>query len=114
RYQPMIANSTQLEPRQDVWRSNQVYILAGICLALGLGIGYLLRGSQSHPQAVAAAPSTPASKSQGTMSQMPSLDDMKHMADKKAEPLLAQLKTDPNNAGLLVQVGKTYEAAHQF
>jgi len=36
------------------------------------------------------------------------------MADKKAEPLLAQLKNDPNNADLLKQVAKIYLATHQF
>jgi len=45
---------------------------------------------------------------------MPSLDDMKHMADKKAEPLLEKLKADPNNHDLLEQVGKIYQATHQF
>ncbi len=45
---------------------------------------------------------------------MPSLDDMKHMADKKAEPLLAKLKTDPNNSQLLNQIGMLYKATHQF
>ena len=45
---------------------------------------------------------------------MPSLDDMKHMADKKAEPLLAQLKKDPNNSQLLNQIGTLYKATHQF
>ena len=44
----------------------------------------------------------------------PTLEDMKHMADKKAEPLLAQLKSDPNNAKLLNQVGIVYRSAHQF
>jgi cytochrome c-type biogenesis protein CcmH/NrfG len=39
---------------------------------------------------------------------------MKQMADTKAGPLLTQLKSDPNNAGLLIQVGKIYESTHQF
>ena len=42
------------------------------------------------------------------------MEDMKHMAQKKAEPLLAKLKTDPNNAQLLNQVGIVYRSAHQF
>ena len=45
---------------------------------------------------------------------MPSLDQMKHMADKQAEPLLAQLKTTPDNAALLIQIGDVYKSAHQF
>jgi len=43
---------------------------------------------------------------------MPSLDDMKRMADKKAEPLLATLKADPKNAALLNKTGLTYKAGH--
>ena len=45
---------------------------------------------------------------------MPSLEDMKRMADKQAEPLLAKLKTDPNNAELLNQIGNLYRMTHQF
>jgi cytochrome c-type biogenesis protein CcmH/NrfG len=39
---------------------------------------------------------------------------MKQMADKQAEPLLAKLKTDPNNSELLNQIGTLYKATHQF
>jgi cytochrome c-type biogenesis protein CcmH/NrfG len=45
---------------------------------------------------------------------MPSLDQMKHMAEKKAEPVLEKLDKDPSNAGLLVQVADIYVQAHQF
>jgi tetratricopeptide (TPR) repeat protein len=45
---------------------------------------------------------------------MPTLEDMKRMADKQAEPLLAKLKTDPNNAELLNQIGNLYRMTHQF
>lgn len=46
--------------------------------------------------------------------QMPSLDQMKHMADKKAEPLLKQLQSDPKNAELLLQLARIYRSTHQF
>jgi cytochrome c-type biogenesis protein CcmH/NrfG len=36
------------------------------------------------------------------------------MADKQAEPLLAKLKTDPNNAALLVRIATIYKSTHQF
>ena len=45
---------------------------------------------------------------------MPSLEDLKRMADKKAEFLLAQLKSDPNNADTLNHLGMIYKSAHQF
>ena len=45
---------------------------------------------------------------------MPSLDEMKQMADKQAEPLLAKLKDGPRNADLLNEVGSLYRVTHQF
>lgn len=45
---------------------------------------------------------------------MPSLEQMKQMADKKAAPLLEKLKTDPANSDLLFQVGNIYRSTHQF
>ncbi len=39
---------------------------------------------------------------------------MKQMADQKAEPLLAQLKDDPKNADLLINLGNIYFSTHQF
>lgn len=45
---------------------------------------------------------------------MPSLEEMKSMADKKAAPLLEKLKTEPNNPDLLSQVGLIYKSTHQF
>ncbi|HEY1271707.1 MAG TPA: tetratricopeptide repeat protein [Terriglobales bacterium] len=39
---------------------------------------------------------------------------MKRVADETADPLLAKLEKQPNNAKLLVQVGNVYKAAHQF
>ena len=86
--------------------------MAGICLAIGLALGYLFRGSASRPDPIRQAAQTPVAL--GAQPQMPSLEDMKHMADKKAEPLLAKLKTDPNNSSLLNQIGTLYKATHQF
>ena len=48
------------------------------------------------------------------MDGQPTLDQMKQMADKQAEPLLAKLKDDPKNADLLAQLGAIYFSAHQF
>jgi len=97
-----------------VWQPSQIYAMAAVCLVVGLAIGYLFRGSQSlaamQPAANAQSPATPA----GMGGQMPSLDQMKHMADKKAAPLLEKLKSDPTNADLLKQVGNIYQATHQF
>ena len=42
------------------------------------------------------------------MQQPPSPEQMKHMAEKQAEPLLAQLKDKPNDPQLLYNVGNIY------
>jgi cytochrome c-type biogenesis protein CcmH/NrfG len=99
----------------SVWQVKQVYAMAAVCLLVGLALGYLFRGSQSSaPPAPGASGIQPNARAGATGGQMPSLDQMKQIADKKAEPLLAKLKSDPNNSGLLLQVGNIYKATHQF
>jgi len=95
------------------WQAKQVYAMAVISLAVGLAIGYLFRGSQSPP-AQPAALAQPSTAAGGTGGQTPTLDQMKQMAEKKAEPLLERLKSDPNNSDLLIQVGNIYKSTHQF
>src|SRR5208337_4892225 len=45
---------------------------------------------------------------------MPTMEQMKALADAKAAPLLEKLKTTPNDAGLLAQVGSIFSSMHQF
>jgi len=113
-------------------QSTQVYALAGVCLIAGLGIGYVSRGTQSstlsQKTTVSAINSmsgqggnagTMSSGPAATMTQphaghAPTLADMQRMADAQAAPLLEKLKSDPNNTGLLLQVGGIYHSTHQF
>lgn len=100
----------------NLWRPAPAYTMAAICLLIGLPIGWFIRGSaQPRPPVAASIPaqaSAPAGAPAAT--QMPSLDDMKRMADKQVEPLVAKLKTDPKDAKLLNQIALNYKAAHQF
>lgn len=94
-------------------------MLYAVCLIVGLLIGYLIHGNTGRIEKSATVSGrggeqAAASMPHGMASQMPTLEQMKGMADKKAEPLLEQLKADPKNAKLLFQVGKVYESAHQF
>lgn len=94
------------------WQTKQVYAMAAVCLVVGLAVGYLMRGSGGAPagatiQSSKSEPANPNGK-------MPSLEEMKRMADKQVEPLLAQLKANPNNFALLVQIGDVYKSTHQF
>ena len=112
-------------PKQDqngrtttTWTATQTYVMATVCLLIGGLVGYLIRGSakpaaQAAPAAgmQQAASTPPAGMGQ---QRMPTLDDLKRMADKQAEPLVTKLKTDPKNVDLLYKTGLTYKAAHQF
>jgi cytochrome c-type biogenesis protein CcmH/NrfG len=93
------------------WQPWQVYVMAGICLLVGLTVGYLVRGSAPAVSSATAVQKTPVSS---TSQRMPSLEDMRRMADQQAAPLLGRLKTDPNNADLLNQIGSIYRVTHQF
>ena len=100
----------------SAWQTKQVYAMAAISLVVGLAIGYLFRGSQSpapQPVAVTSQPPSPHA-GMGDAGQMPSLEQMKQMADNKATPLLEKLKADPTNVDLLIKVGTLYQATHQF
>jgi len=94
------------------WHAWQAYVMAAICLLIGLLVGYLGRGSAPVATSV---PEIPQNVQAGAAPrQMLSLDNMKRMADKQAEPLLAKLQSDPDNADLLNQIGNLYRMTHQF
>jgi cytochrome c-type biogenesis protein CcmH/NrfG len=97
------------------WQPKKVYVLAAICLLVGLMLGYLFRGSESSR--MAASVTTQQASTPGALQpqpQMPTLEQMKQMADKQAEPLLGQLKSTPNDAKLLAKIAGLYSATHQF
>jgi cytochrome c-type biogenesis protein CcmH/NrfG len=102
------------------WTGTQAYVLAVICLVIGVALGYLLRGSASPTTGVtqAAAAAAPAgmgeSSGMGGTQSAPTPEQLKHMADVQAQPLLEQLKSSPNDATLLYKVGSTYYDAQQF
>jgi cytochrome c-type biogenesis protein CcmH/NrfG len=110
-----MANGTDRRPSaESTWVPRQVYAMAVVCLLVGLVIGYLFRGSQSPAPAAQAVNAPPSAPATGVGGNIPGLEEMKQMADTKAAPLLQKLKSDPNNAGLLLQIGSIYQTAHQF
>ena len=105
----------------EQWTSVQAYVLAVICLLVGIAGGWFIRGSQSPAAASAEMPSAsapassmanPATGNPGT--QMPSPAEMQKMADTQAAPLVENLKADPNNVGLLESIGNVYYDAQQY
>jgi len=98
----------------SAWRPAIVYGTAAACLILGLVVGYRVRGSASL-QPAAATPATPPAAVSGIgQHPPPTLEQMKQMADKQAQPLLEQLKADPDNKDVLTHVAYLYKSAHQF
>lgn len=107
----MASNSeSSASPTAPGWTPGQVILLAAVCLILGLVGGYFLpagkAANSAHPPAVASAPNAPHP--------LPTMEQMKAVADAKAAPLLEKLKTTPNDAGLLAQLGAIYNSMHQF
>ena len=101
------------------WTATQTYAMAAVCLLIGVLVGYLLRGSakpadQSNPASAEMQQSATPPPSDAGQKSMRTLDDMKRMADKQAEPLVDKLKSDPKNVELLNKVALTYKATHQF
>jgi cytochrome c-type biogenesis protein CcmH/NrfG len=93
--------------------------MAVLCLLVGCAVGYLLRGSMGGGSTAAPAPAVaneqPQPMPQGGMGQQaPTPAQMKAMADKQAAPLLEQLKSRPNDAELIAQIGNMYYDAQIF
>ncbi len=69
-------------------RAAQVYAMAGICLAAGLGIGYLLRDSRpgaSPAPAAASATTAPGAAGATGAQPMPSMAEMQQMAARQGQ-----------------------------
>jgi len=90
------------------WNSTQAGILAAICLLLGVGMGYLFRGSASPAQAATAAQQT-----SGPEQSKPD-PNLQAAVAQAAAPLLAAVNKDPGDYDSLVKLGNLYYDAQQF
>ncbi len=97
----------------------QAYTLAVITLAIGIAVGYFAHGSA--PISTAGETAQAASARTGTgeapmgSAQLPGIGSTQQqqapspeMVAKAAEPLLAQLKTNPNDFDTVVKLGNLY------
>jgi len=102
--------------QRSTWDAKQAYAIAVVCFALGGIMGYLFHAPSSTPPAPAAAlaASQHAQAALPGGTQAPSPDQLKQMAEKQAEPLLAKLKQNPNDPALLAELGKTYLYVRDF
>ena len=106
------------QPGAGQWTSTQAYVLSVICLLVGVAVGYLVRGSAPPETATLHArtggtESTVNGSSPTGVSQ-PSAEQLRHMADTQAQPLLQQLQSDAKNPTLLYQIGNLYYDAQQY
>jgi cytochrome c-type biogenesis protein CcmH/NrfG len=96
----------------------QAYTLAVITLAIGIAVGYFARGSSAPAatpdtaQAVVPTSSTPApmgnAQLPGIGSPQQQQANSPEVVAKAAEPLLDQLKQNPNDSGVLAKLGDLY------
>jgi len=84
------------------WSAPQAYILATVTLLIGLGVGYLLRGSEVGT--LTTTTSVPVSRQAGQASNI----------DVTVQPLLLQLQSRPNDPVLLARIGNTYYDGQQY
>lgn len=109
----MAKSTSSTTTNHGTWTSTQAYVLAVICLLVGVAMGYLVRGSAT-PESTTATAAGQATGMPTGMGQQPTPEQMKHMADKQAEPLLAQLKSSPTDPALLAQIGNVYYDAQVY
>jgi tetratricopeptide (TPR) repeat protein len=128
----MTETAQKQKSNPNAFTSVQAYTLAVITLAIGIAVGYFARGSApattaNLPENAQAAMSTPPAGMPGAgaapanmgPAQLPGSAPEQQAASpemlaKSAEPLLAELKTSPNNAEVLVKLGNVYYDGQSF
>ncbi len=94
--------------RAESWTGTQAYLLAVFCLVLGVGIGYLFRGSASP---AAAAPSANTQQEAGA----PKQDAVDSQAvARAAAPLLDAVNKNPGDFDSLVKLGNLFYDGKQY
>jgi tetratricopeptide (TPR) repeat protein len=108
--------ATSTSTSNEQWTSVQAYVLAVICLLVGIAGGWFIRGSESPASAAAptASATAPAAGSADMGAQAPTPAQMLKMADTQAAPLIEKLKADPANPEILTSIGNVYYDAQQY
>jgi cytochrome c-type biogenesis protein CcmH/NrfG len=106
-----MANSAQNQ--NSNWTATQAYVLAVICLVVGIALGYFIRGSESPAQpATSAGAATPAGMPAGQMGpgQLQPIPQQQSpdVVAAAAKPMLDALKANPDDWDKLVQLGNLY------
>jgi|ERR1700722_2018298 Tfp pilus assembly protein PilF len=122
-----MANLKQDTSSHDkVWTDVQAYLLAAVCLVLGVALGYLFRGSAAPVAGVtqgSAASDGSATQGQPGQAQpnpaQPAQVQMnpaqqKVMVDQAVAPLLATLKISPDDFNTITQLANLYYDGRQY
>jgi len=115
-----MANSAQTNNSSTAWTATQAYVLAAICLVVGIAAGYFFRGSASPQQATPtqAVSQAPSGMPQGQMGpgQLQAIPDQQsaEAVAAAAKPLLDDLSGDPNNPEKIARVGDFYFDSHVY
>ena len=96
-----------------LWTGSQAYLLAAFCLLLGVGLGYLFRGSAS---VAAQQPTASTAGQQDSRPLHPPSSDPNVQASlaQAAAPLLEAVNKDPRDFDSLVKLGNLYYDGQQF
>ena len=118
-----MANSAQNKNSNTSWTPMQAYVLAAICLVVGIAAGFFIRGSASP---VTATPATQASSevaiptgmtsgqmAPGQLQAIPAQQSAEVVAA-AAKPLLDALASDPKNSEKTARVGDLYFDSHVY
>ena len=92
------------------WTSVQAYLLAAVCLLLGVALGYLFHGSAS-PTAQASAP---AATQQDATVQTQQLAQSEAALAQAVAPFVEAVQKNPNDFDALVQLGNMDYDARQY
>ena len=103
-------NTVGSEIPESGWKAHHVYLMAVACLIIGVAVGYFLRGSQSPASNIPTVSKMP--EAQPTSAPTP--EQVKHMGNKMAEPILAELQKNPNDPELLSKAASIYFRSSQF
>jgi tetratricopeptide (TPR) repeat protein len=95
------------------WTNTQAIALAVASLLIGTGGGFLLRRSLSlsNPSTGAISPSPIGAKAAPTAA---SANNLNASVDIQTAAKIEQLKSDPNNVGILVELGNLYYDDKQY
>lgn len=85
------------------WTAREAYLLAAVCLLVGVALGYLIRGS-SAPSAVASSATAATTPVAAPVNPLVAAGDVESMA----APLKAALLKDPKSFDVLVELGNLY------